>query len=35
MELKTIVAIGLVLFIVAGLVFLYMRKVQFTRDYTG
>ena len=26
MELKTIVAIGLVLFIVAGLVFLYMRN---------
>ena len=26
MELKTIVAIGLVIFIVAGLVFLYMRN---------
>ena len=26
MELKTIVAIGLVLFIVEGLVFLYMRN---------
>lgn len=26
MELKTIVAIGLVLFIVAGLAFLYMRN---------
>lgn len=26
MELKTIIAIGLVLFIVAGLVFLYMRN---------
>ena len=26
MELKTIVAIGLVLFFVAGLVFLYMRN---------
>ena len=26
MDLKTIVAIGLVLFIVAGLVFLYMRN---------
>ena len=26
MELKTIVAIGLVLFIVAGLVFMYMRN---------
>ena len=32
MELKTILAIGLVVFIVGALIFL---KVQFTRDYTG